>query len=294
LLEITAHGITGDGPDMTIGIAAICDSGRHVVTASDRMITRNYPSSIEFETAERKAELLHRTCLVLQSSNDMAIAGEIVDAARLKMAVAHQESIQALADLVKQAYVEIRLRLIDAEVILRCLGPDYARYRDKEFALPDYLKNQPVVYQTLVQRMEQYDFRVFLLVAGIDRSGAHLFQVNPPGVCQAADRLGYAAIGSGFIHALNWLSVSRQTRQTDLVTTLFDVYQAKRLSEVAPGVGEGTDLAITDEQGGAWFCTSQVLDELKSAYDVEAKRARPELGRLASTLEQERHRASGA
>ncbi len=161
---------------MTIGIAAICESGKYVVTASDRLITRGYPSVVEFETAERKAEALHRTCIVLQSANNLGVAAEIVDAARSKTEAVHRESLQALADLFKRAYTEIRLRHLEEEVILRYLGPDYVRHREKDVSLPDYLRNQTAIYLSLVQRMDQFEFGVQLLLAGIDGSGAPLFR----------------------------------------------------------------------------------------------------------------------
>ena len=145
------------------------------------------------------------------------------------------------------------------------------------------------MYQTLASRMEQHDLTVSLLVAGIDQSGAHLFQVTNPGICQTMDKLGYATIGSGYSHALIWMSLARQTRQTDLATTLADVYSAKRVSEVAPGVGKETDIAIIDEQHGIWFCTTPILDELNNIHEkLEARKDKADLECLSTKVDQER------
>ena len=232
---------------MTVGIAAICDSGKRIVIASDRMFT-NYGSGVEFETLERKLERLSPKCAVLQSSNDLSIASEIVDSVRLQMKEPHDSSISGLADLIKNNYMKVRLRRLDERIVVPTLGSDYVRNRENGVSLPDYLKNQQSMYLNLASRMEQHDLSVQLLVAGLDQSGAHLFQVSNPGLCQNMDKLGYATIGSGSIHALIWLQLSRQTRQTDVLTTLLDVYSAKRVSEVAPGVGKETDIAIIDDE----------------------------------------------
>jgi Proteasome subunit len=221
---------------MTVGIAAICDSGKRIVVA-DRMFT-NSASRVEFETLERKIEPLAPTCSFLQSSNDVSIVSEIVDSVRLQMKEPHDFSVSRLADLIQSSYIKARLRLLDERLVVPALGSDYVRHREHGDSLPDYLKNQPILFQSLTQRMEQHDLSVYLLVAGVDHSGSHLFQVVNPGVCQNMDKLGYAAIGSGQHHALVCLQLAKQTRQTDLLTTMLDVYNAKRVSEVAPGVGK--------------------------------------------------------
>jgi hypothetical protein len=236
---------------MTVGIAAICDSGKRIVIAADRMYT-NYGSGVEFETLESKLERLSSKCAVLQSSNDLSIASELVDSVRPQMAGPHDSSISGLADLIKSNYMNVRLRRLDERIVVPMLGPDYLRNRENGVSLPDYLKNQQPMFTTLALKMESYDLSVQLLVAGVDNSGAHLFQVSNPGLCQNMDKLGYATIGSGQIHALVWLQLARQTRQTDVLTTLLDVYSAKRVSEVAPGVGTETDIAIIDEKETWW------------------------------------------
>ena len=124
------------GAAMTVGIAAICDSGKRVVIASDRMFTHSYPSSVEFETLERKIEQLHPKCAVLQSSNDTPVVTEILELVRLHMQEAQNSSVPALADLVKKTYVEIRLSRIEERIVLPSLGADYVKQRENGVSLP--------------------------------------------------------------------------------------------------------------------------------------------------------------
>jgi hypothetical protein len=39
---------------MTVCIAAVCDGGRHIVVAADRMFTVTAPVNLEFETGEQR------------------------------------------------------------------------------------------------------------------------------------------------------------------------------------------------------------------------------------------------
>ena len=273
---------------MTVGIAAICDSGKCIVLAADRMFTSS--TLVEFETLERKLEQLSPTCAVLQSFGDTSTVSEIIGPVRLQILEPHDLSVSVIADLIKSSYVKARLQRLEERIVVPTLGPDYVRHRETGINLPDYLKNQQIAFQALMVRMEQHDLSVQLLVAGVDRSGAHLFQILNPGVCQDLDKLGYAAIGSGQHHALVCLQLAKQTRQTDLLTTMSDVYNAKRVSEVAPGVGKETDMAIIDDKG-MWLGTARILEELGNQYEkLSARKIKNDRKALKLKLDQERRK----
>lgn len=78
--------------------------------------------------------------------------------------------------------------------------------------------------------------------------------------------MGYAAIGSGGIHATTTLSLSGQTTRTSFFQTLYNVYASKRAAESAPGVGIGTDLAVI-QLDKVYRCTKPVLDKLKAIFE---------------------------
>jgi 20S proteasome alpha/beta subunit len=254
------------------------------------MFTHFYPSSVEFETLERKFEQLHSKRAVLQSSNATPAVTEILESVRRLTREPHDSSVAVLAELVRRSYVEVRLRRIEERIVVPALGPDYVKQREHRVSLADYLKNQSVIYQAMTLKMEQHDLSVSMLVAGVDHSGAHLYHVINPGVCHTMEKLGYGTIGSGYNHALIWLSLARQTRQSDLHTTLVEVYSAKRVSEVAPGVGKETDIAIIDEQRGIWYATAPVLDELRNVYERMAARSQsPDLECLKIKFNEQRN-----
>ena len=57
---------------MTVCIAAVCQSGKAVVVASDRMFTFQ-GLSVEIETAEKKIERLGAKCVALAAGNSAPI-----------------------------------------------------------------------------------------------------------------------------------------------------------------------------------------------------------------------------
>jgi hypothetical protein len=62
---------------MTICIAAVCDGGKSIVVAADRMFTAPAPTSMEFETSEKKIEPLATGCVAMSAGNS-AYATEII------------------------------------------------------------------------------------------------------------------------------------------------------------------------------------------------------------------------
>ncbi len=255
---------------MTVAIAAICDSGKCVVIASDQMHT-DMRTLVNFETQASKLEQITPMSLLLSACDNTSTLRAIVNSVKPRIRELHETPIVRLAEMMRDGYRMVHLQQLDELLIVPSLGPDYVRMRDNGVSLPDYLKNQPSTYERIVLQMSQHNIGVELLVAGIDRLGAHLFRVNHPGVSQNIEQLGYTAIGVGKFHAATRLQVAAQTQFTDLNATLLNVYSAKRASEVAPGVGVKTEMAIINANG-IWLSPAAVLDELGALYEKMEKR----------------------
>jgi hypothetical protein len=89
--------------------------------------------------------------------------------------------------------------------------------------------------------------------------------VAHPGLLVPAETTGYAAIGSGGLHAAVRLSLAQHTKAASLVDTVYNVYEAKRAAEVAPGVGKMTDLAVI-RPGKVIFADQAVFSALEKAH----------------------------
>jgi 20S proteasome alpha/beta subunit len=126
---------------------------------------------------------------------------------------------------------------------------------------------------------------VELLIAGVDAAGAHVYSIHNPGKpAREHDVIGYAAVGSGGIHALQAMIGFRHSPTAGLRETVFRVYAAKRRAEVAPGVGLDTDVAIVSASG-VRFLSPSTLEGLATLYDNYGKAAEAaqvkELGKLS-------------
>jgi hypothetical protein len=89
---------------------------------------------------------------------------------------------------------------------------------------------------------------------------------NPGGSDRLLDIIGYGAIGSGTIHALQSMIGFRHSPDGDYLHTVFTVYASKRRAEVAPGVGQDTDMAVISTSGVHWL-TEHELGRLSEMYE---------------------------
>jgi hypothetical protein len=263
---------------MTVCIAAICDSGKAIVVAADRMFT-NPGLMVEFETDEQKIEALSEKCVALSAGNSV-FATEILDSVRQRLGGNQKPPVDQVVAFVREEYESIRASKVYDSIIFPMLGADFQKHRAVGTTLPDYLAKQQNAYGMINMNSVQFNLGVDFLIAGLDDIGAHLAHVTNPAVISQLRKLGHAAIGSGGIHALTRLSLAGQNRQRGLQETLADVYTAKRASEVAPGVGNATDIAVIDADRGLWACPQGVIDELEKIHRSMSATLKPDLTAL--------------
>ena len=125
----------------------------------------------------------------------------------------------------------------------------------------------------------QHNLQLEVMVAGIDDSGAHLFAITHPGILLPMQTTGFAAIGTGGTHAAVRISLGQQTPDVKLPETIYNVYEAKRASEVAPGVGQLTDMAILTTKG-VTFISEQEIETMGSFHKREPGLSPDELSKL--------------
>jgi hypothetical protein len=134
----------------------------------------------------------------------------------------------------------------------------------------------------LAAEMIGYDveYEVETIFTGVDESGAHTYQISE-NVDMCCDPVGFAAIGSGGRHAESQFMLARHSRNATLDETLFLLYSAKKQSEVAPGVGEATDMftigprkgSFTWLGGTGWQSGGMDINRLDAIYQsARAKR----------------------
>lgn len=243
---------------MTICMGAVCQDGggAAVVVASDRMVT--WASLTEFEHRVPKVRSIGAAAVAL-------IAGDALTGTRMAEEVAAEKAGQALsveqfADALADRYVAVRMECVEAD-LLKARGLNLQTFYQMHQQL------LPQITGGIDQEMAQYNLGVELLVAGVDVSGGHVFTIhNPGGRHLHHDVIGHAAIGSGWIHAIQSMIGFHHASMQPLLDTIFRVYVSKRRAELAPGVGRETDLMIVT-QAGPERLTEDAIAQLSGLYD---------------------------
>jgi hypothetical protein len=243
---------------MTVCIAALCqDSGQaHAVIAADRMVTLG--GFIEFEHTVPKMTAASSVAVAM-------VAGDALVGTKIAMDVAETVAgtdppVSDIAQGLAARYeADRRVRLV--QQILMPRGLDLASFYGSHQAL-----NANIVAM-VDNQMQQFNLGVEILLAGVDRTGAHIYTVTNPGPPENLhDAIGYAAIGSGAIHALQALIGFRHSAAAEYHETVFRAYAAKRRAEVAPGVGLDTDMAVISPTG-IHELTARELTQLREIYE---------------------------
>lgn len=244
---------------MTVCIAALCLDGseRRAVVAADRMVTLG--SFIEFEHAVPKMTpgVAAGAIAVVMGAGDTLVAKRLTDQT---LAATGATDVATLAHELAVQYDAARNEHME-EAIMRPRALTLASYYQNHQAL------NPQIVVMIDNQMQQYNLGVEILLAGIDPSGAHIYTVsNPGGSERLHDIIGYAAIGSGGIHAIQAMIAFGHSATADYHETVYRAYAAKRRAEVAPGVGHDTDMAVLSVHG-LHKLTDEELDQLRSIYE---------------------------
>ena len=256
-----------DKISVTVCIAAMCD-GNTIIGASDRMLTAG---DIEFEPQQTKTISI-TSSIVCMIAGDSAMQMEIIQYVkpdvnkRIESNPDEWWKVRDVAELYSLYYKQACLRRAENQ-ILAPLGLDHE----------SFLRRQQEMDPTLVLKLstELINFDppdTAAIFAGIDTGGPQIYVVNNADVnCQ--NLVGFAAIGVGVWHANSQLMFAGHTKYRTFPETLLSVYSAKKRAEVAPGVGEATDMFCVGPTLGSYFSLGDhVLSKLKQIYNEEQKR----------------------
>jgi 20S proteasome alpha/beta subunit len=261
---------------VTVCIAAIYERSG-VFSASDRMITAG---DIQFEPPVEKVRYLTRSCLVM-FAGDAAMQAEIIQATQATLSEKIRQNpdewltIKSIAETYKdQMSVAILAR--SSRRVLSPLGLSMESFlsRQRDF-IPEFARD--LTRELLNYEGPQMDG----IVCGIDTSGPHIYTVDNSSV-NCRDHVGFAAIGAGYWHANSQMMSFGHGPQASLADTLLNVFFAKKQAEIAPGVGEATDMYITTALGSSSELRENVAQELEKRYAEEKRRQK----RVANTSRQ--------
>lgn len=222
---------------MTICIAALYENGKGCVLASDQMTTAHFPIGYEFESDEVekivKVDISGNVRSLI--AGDVIFASEIINSVKKTVNEQSISAVSAISEIIRATYQEVRkLHIVRNE------------FEPRGLTLESYYQNQQrlvvAIVQILDNALKNFNPNVSLIIAGQGEVACQLFTVVNPGDMICNDAIGYAAIGTGAPHAIYSLIDAGYKKSMSKEKVEEMLKQAKKRSEVAPGVGGQTKI----------------------------------------------------
>jgi 20S proteasome alpha/beta subunit len=245
---------------MTVGIAAICEGGRTIVMATDRLVS--------VSEAGLFMEMERKKLVELVPGVWMAMTGTLQDADYTKdrfsqaaQSVAGQSVFQ-IAEQVRKASEYICEKQVEDRVVRPALGISYSQF--KKACLE---KQTTELIKDVYLKAGAHKFDLELMLGGFDGGNARIYRVTFSSV-NSHDGLGFTSIGCGRTIAAAMLARYGQTTFChSLADTTFRIYEAKRASEQTRLVGNTTDILVLRDGCAAQFLSDEALISLAGIYD---------------------------
>lgn len=246
---------------MTVCIGAICEGGKSAVAVADKMVTFGPPMSLQMEpSALKKIAQVNDQSVVILFSGSVPDGEELLSLMKNACKPFGKMSIANIAEAAKSSYIALKGKRVEETLLRPLLGADYQKFQSLVAQAPS-----SQILQQILGMIMQHNLMLEVLVVGMDDSGSHLSIVVHPGVLLPMETTGYAAVGTGAVHAMVRLSLGQHNKVASLVDTVYNVYEAKKAAEVAPGVGKLTDMAIIKD-GRVCFMKPEMFKALEEAH----------------------------
>lgn len=223
---------------MTVCIAAIASwpkGGQAIIGASDRMITASY-GEIEYEPPTSKIFKITDNIIVM-------IAGEMTVQLEIIEELQRQDNkgilIKKIAEKIATLYEKQKLDLAE-KIHLSRFG----------LTMEGFLKTQkeldPLIVKDLYEKINCVEIQAIeSIVTGWDEWGAHIYVVKNDRIINC-DHEGFASIGIGEHHANSQMMLARYSPLVEVEKAVPLIYIAKKRSQIAAGVGDETDMFISN------------------------------------------------
>ena len=253
---------------MTVCIAALCnwnyappgmppDWGVAAVTTTDRMITAG---DIEYEPNQLKCCYMTPRVLVLIAGDFPTHSEAISMVQRALIGGGPELDVSFIASLYSDALMAVQTREA-ARKILTPLGLTLESFTNRQNELGP---NQVAELTHQLQKFRGPETAT--IIVGSDDVRSHIYMIDEQGTLSCQNDVGFAAIGLGAWHAKSVFMSNRYVSKADFAYALGVSYTAKKTAEIAPGVGEATDIHYLNRYGWA-LLAPDIRHELSEAYN---------------------------
>lgn len=242
--------------EVTQLVGAICDKGKALVAVSDRMLTG--PAST-YEQSMSKGVFLSDNAFAMLCGS-VEIGYSIANWACQYVRENNLTKLNRIVEQTGRAFQEAR----EHQIVQNYLGRYGIRSMKHWHQVQRELRDG--VATTLAAQIQAYKLDVQLMVAGISDGRAHLYVVNDSKGIEPRYMTGFCCVGSGWIHAATTFARYSYDMSFSLSEALYVAYEAKGRAELAPGVGQATDVFVVDSRG-IHVITQETHGQLKEMYE---------------------------
>jgi hypothetical protein len=241
---------------MTICIAAIGkdgDNSEAIVFATDHMVS--LPQIGQFEMPVEKYKKITDNSIAMLAGESL-LFNDIIGSC-------NNCSFDPMKEKIRQKMLNIKEERIQKQLL--------DTYKLNYIDIIGLLKNplQNPFSMNIMDSISKYTLNTLILLIGFKDNKAQIVEITENRIGEARD-IGFDAIGSGGMQAMNTLLFQKHSKNDSLAATLYDVYKAKRNAEVAVGVGKETDIMILRETGVEKIDEDKVRT-LSDIYNEELK-----------------------
>lgn len=235
---------------MTVCIASIYNNSS-ILAASDRMVTGGY-GDITFEPSTPKI-IPFTTSIAVMTAGDQSIQTQVLQEARKivedKITTNPEKwlYVSEVAEIYSKCYYDLKSKLIE-DIILSPFKLDLTSYISRQKEMDSDFVDKIAIKIARFDVEYLRDKAIETIVMGVDDSGPHIYVVTN-GEISCNDKLGFASIGIGSSHAISHFMLSSYSKNDSEAKALLTIHQAKKKSEVSPGVGKETDMCIIWQKG---------------------------------------------
>src|SRR3954470_10999978 len=178
---------------MTVGIAVICEEGKAIVMAADRLITVGEASLV--------TEVAHPKLKQLSPNLWLTITGSVqqyeyaLERFEGVSQLVRGNSIHRIARRFRKACHRIRAKILQYRFTEANLGITYEDFSKQCMDNPT-----TNIMSDIYNKMLAHPFDMLVLMAGIDDRGPHIYLINDMTI-NSFKAMGYAAIGIGAVSA---------------------------------------------------------------------------------------------
>jgi hypothetical protein len=215
------------------------------------MVTGGY-GDITFEPPASKILNLTNSIAVL-TAGDQSLQLQVFQMASIEIGklIAAEPAkwidISRAANIYSKCFYKLRKKLIENQVLLP-LGLNYDTFITQQKVMDkDFINLVISKINRFINDLES----IATIITGIDDTGPHIYVVEN-GEVSCHDKLGFASIGIGSYHANSHFMFAKYSREEKESKALLTIHQAKKKSEVSPGVGKDTDMCLIGPQKGTF------------------------------------------